>query len=50
MPVDILKVTSNEPNVSLSDQNPGMMDTLCKSQLVDTRLESSLQEILDLEG
>lgn len=35
--------------MSLPDQNTGMMNTLGKTQFVDTGLETSLQEILHLE-
>lgn len=34
----------------LPNQDPSMMDTLCQSELVDTSLQPSLQEILHLEG
>lgn len=37
------------PDVTLSDQDTGMMDTLSQPKLIDTSLQSSLQEILDLE-
>lgn len=37
------------PDVTLADQDTGMMDTLCQPELVDTSLQSSLQEIFDLE-
>ena len=35
--------------MSLPDQNPSMMNTLRKTQLVNTSLQSSLQEIFHLE-
>lgn len=37
------------PDVTLADQDTGMMDTLCQPELVDTSLQSTLQEIFDLE-
>lgn len=47
MPVAVISVL---PNVTLSDQNTSMMDTLRQPKLVDTSLKSSLQEVLDLKG
>jgi hypothetical protein len=38
------------PDVSLADENSGVMDGLCQSELVDTSLQSALQEILNLQG
>ncbi len=35
--------------MTLADQDTGMMDTLCQPELVDASLQSSLQEIFDLE-
>lgn len=37
------------PNVTLTNENTSVMNTLCQPELVDTSLKSSLQEILDLE-
>ena len=38
------------PNVPLVDQDTSVMDTLCKTELVDAGLQPTLQEILDLQG
>ena len=38
------------PDVTLLDQNTGMVDRLGKTELVDTGLETALQEVLDLQG
>jgi hypothetical protein len=40
----------NAPNVSLSDQNTGMVNALCQSTLEHLRLQTSLQEIFNLES
>lgn len=40
----------NVPDVTLADQNTGMVDGLGKTELVDTGLETTLQEILNLQG
>lgn len=37
------------PDVTLSDQDTGVMNALCQTELVDTSLQSSLQKIFDLE-
>lgn len=37
------------PDVSLSDQNPGMMNAFRQTTLKDLSLQSPLQEILDLQ-
>jgi hypothetical protein len=34
----------------LLDENTGVMDTLCETELVDAGLETTFQEILNLEG
>merc|ERR1719333_1727451 len=39
----------SDTDMPLSDQNTCMMDRLCKSQLEDLGLETTLQEILNLE-
>ena len=36
--------------MTLLNQDTGVMDTLCKIELVNASLQSALQEILDLEG
>ena len=38
------------PNVSLSDQDTSVMDRLREANLEDLGLETTLQEVLDLEG
>lgn len=43
-------VTPTLPDMTLSDQNTSVMNTLRQPKLVDTSLESSLQEIFDLKG
>jgi hypothetical protein len=40
----------NVPDVTLADQNTSVVDGLGKTELVDTGLQTALQEILDLEG
>jgi propanediol dehydratase small subunit len=37
-------------DVPLADQDPGMMDALSQASLEHLRLQSSLQEIFDLQG
>ena len=37
-------------DVTLLDQDSGVVDRLSETKLVDTSLQSSLQEIFDLEG
>jgi hypothetical protein len=37
-------------DVSLADQNTGMVNGLGQSELVDTGLETTLQEVLDLQS
>lgn len=39
-----------DSDVALLDQDTGVMDGLGETELVDTGLKSSLQEIFDLEG
>ena len=39
-----------DTNVSLLDQDSGMVDRLGETKLVDTGLESSFQEIFDAKG
>lgn len=39
-----------DTDVALADQDTGVVDGLGKTELVDTSLEATLQEILDLEG
>jgi len=39
----------SDADVSLSDEDSGVVDGLGESELEDLRLESSLKEILDLE-
>ena len=41
---------SNAPNMSLPDQNTGMVDALCQSTLKHLSLQTSLQEIFDLKS
>jgi len=36
--------------VTLADENTGVVDGLGEAELVDTSLETTLKEILDLEG
>ena len=38
------------PDVTLTDEDTGVVDGLGKTKLVDTSLETALQEVLDLEG
>lgn len=38
------------PDVALADQDTGVVDGLGESELVDTSLQATLQEILNLEG
>ena len=38
------------PNVALTDEDTGVVDRLRKTELVDTGLKTTLQEIFDLEG
>jgi len=40
----------SDADVSLSDEDTGVVDGLGESELEDLGLESSLEEILDLEG
>jgi hypothetical protein len=37
-------------DVSLTDENTGMVDRLGETELVDARLQTTLQEILNLKG
>lgn len=39
-----------DADVALTDQDTGVVDGLGKTELVDTGLETTLQEILDLQG
>ena len=39
-----------DADVSLADEDTGVMDGLGETELVDTGLEAALQEIFDLEG
>jgi len=39
----------SDADVSLSDEDSGVVDGLGESELEDLRLESSLKEVLDLE-
>lgn len=39
-----------DTNMTLLDQNTGMMDRLSEAELDDLGLEAALEEILDLEG
>jgi hypothetical protein len=36
--------------VSLLDEDTSVVDRLCETELVDTGLETTLEEVLDLEG
>jgi hypothetical protein len=45
-----LNSDKNIPDVTLADQDTGMVDRLGKTELVDTGLETTLQEILNLQG
>lgn len=38
------------PDVALLDEDTGVVDGLGETELVDTGLETTLQEILDLQG
>ena len=38
------------PNVTLADKYTSMVNTLCKTELVDTSLKSTLQEIFHFQG
>jgi len=38
------------PDVTLADQDTGVVDRLGETELVDAGLETALQEVLDLEG
>lgn len=38
------------PNMPLLDQNTSMMNTLCKTELVDTCLQPTLQKVLKLQS
>lgn len=38
------------PNMPLLNQNSSMMNALRKTELVDTSLQTALQEIFDFEG
>ena len=42
--------SDNAPDVSLPDQDTGVVDGLRETALEDLRLETTLQEVLDLEG
>lgn len=39
-----------DADVALTDQDTGVVDGLGETELVDARLETALQEILNLEG
>lgn len=39
-----------DTDVALADEDTGVMDRLGKTQLVDTSLQASLQEIFNLQG
>jgi hypothetical protein len=41
---------SNLPDVTLSNQDTGMMDTLRKAEFVDASLQTTLQEVFNLES
>jgi hypothetical protein len=41
---------ANLPDMSLLDENTGVVDGLGETELVDAGLQTTLQEILDLEG
>ena len=45
-----MSIYSNAPNMSLSDQNTGMVNALCQTALEHLSLQTSLQEILNLES
>ena len=38
------------PDVTLTDEDTGVVDGLGKTKLVDASLETTLQEVLDLKG
>jgi hypothetical protein len=38
------------PDVTLADEDTGVVDGLGETELVDAGLEAALQEVLDLEG
>lgn len=48
--LDNLTMRLSVPDVSLADENTGVVDRLGETELVDTGLETALQEVLDLEG
>lgn len=39
-----------DTDVALADENTGMVDRLGETELVDTSLQATLKEILDLQG
>lgn len=41
---------NHAPDVSLADEDSGVVDGLCEAGLEDLGLEASLHEVLDLEG
>jgi hypothetical protein len=41
---------SNVPDVSLPDENTGVMDALGETELVHTSLKATFQEVFDLQG
>ena len=43
-------IAQDIPDVALLDQDTGVVDGLCETELVDAGLQTALQEILDLEG
>lgn len=45
-----MRMVSELPDMTLSDQNTSMMNTLRQPKLIDASLKSSLQEILDFES
>lgn len=40
----------NIPDVTLTDQDTGVVDRLGETELVDASLQTTLQEVLDLQG
>ena len=45
-----IKVCDDVPNMPLLDQDTGVVDALSKAQLVDTGLQTTAQEVLELQS
>jgi len=48
--VRYLQSTGSIPDVTLADEDTGVVDGLGETELVDAGLETALQEVLDLQG